>query len=163
MARKQNNDNQEVLVVTAAGLAEMQAELKDRLQKSKDIAYDIDEARKLGDLKENEPYADAMQRKEMNDARVDELNYLVSIAQVVEGSAEDIVSIGTQAEIQNLQTKAKKMVTLVGKAARESDPTSGKISIDSPLGKAINGIRVGGEFEVSLPAGIAKYKILRIA
>src|SRR5262245_26243615 len=114
MARKQN-DNQEVLMVTPAGLKEMQAELTDRINKSKDIAKDIDEARKLGDLKEKEPYADAMQRKEMNDARVDELTYLIGIAQVVESSNGDIISIGSVIEIQNTVTKTKRTVTLVGK------------------------------------------------
>jgi transcription elongation factor GreA len=164
MAKKQtSNDNAESLIVTPAGFAEMQAELEERLQRTIEIAHEIDEARKLGDLKENEPYIAAMQRKEMNDTRVEELKYLISIAQVVDNSGSvDIIGIGSKIEIENTANKAKRIIQLVGRqASQESNPVEGKISIDSPLGKALNGKKVGTEVEVQLPIGLVNYKIVR--
>lgn len=166
MAKKTNTqtqDQHEALIVTKDGLAELVAERDERLLKRDQIAKDIDEARRLGDLKENEPYAAAMQSKELNDTRLDELEYMISIAQVVESTDDSSVGIGTSVEIENTSNSSVRNVTLVGRqAAQESNPREGKISIDSPLGKALHMAKIGAMIEVDLPMGKAQYKVVRI-
>lgn len=162
MAKKQTQ--QDVLLVTQDGYNQMVAELEERLQKRDLIAQEIEEARKLGDLSENAPYTEAMSRKEINDARIDELTYLISIAQIIESDAKsNIVGIGNTVEIQREDEKTKRTVTLVGaQAAQEADPRENKISIDSPVGKALNMAQVGDKVVVELPLGEVTYKILRL-
>lgn len=164
MAKKvSSNQDAETLIVTQEGFAAMQAELEERIQKAQEIAKEIDEARQMGDLKENTAYHEAMQAKEFNDSRIDELEYLISIAQIVESQSKTVIGVGSTAEIERLDNKLKQTVTLVGKqVSQEADPLSGKISVDSPLGKALNGQSVGAEVKVELPRGVVTYKILRL-
>lgn len=159
------DDNQQnTLMVTSSGLEEMKKELQDRIQKQTEIATEIDEARQLGDLRENEPYQNAMQKKEINDARIEELEYMISIAQVVEGDHDGLVGIGSKVTIESSATKKDKVVTIVGReAAQEADPREGKVSIDSPIGSALIGHEVGDKVEVELPVGTVAYKIKKVA
>jgi transcription elongation factor GreA len=158
------NTNEDVLMVTQPGYDEMVAEIEERKGKRMEIAAEIDEARKLGDLSENEPYAVAMQKKEMNDARLDELEYLITIAQIVEGSDKSIAGIGSELEIRLKGASSSKLITLVGRqASQEADPREGKISIDSPLGSALNGSRKGDKVIVELPTGKAEYEVVKVA
>lgn len=162
---KKNSSNQDAdtLIVTQEGFAAMQTELAERTLKAQEIAKEIDEARQMGDLKENTAYHEAMQAKEFNDARIDELEYLLSIAQVVENQSKTVIGVGSTAEIERIDTKLKQTVTLVGRqVSQEADPISGKISIDSPLGKALNNQSVGSEVKLELPRGVVTYKILRL-
>ncbi|MBL8014949.1 MAG: transcription elongation factor GreA [Candidatus Doudnabacteria bacterium] len=164
-SNKSANSDKDVLIVSQQGYNEMTEELDYRIKVLRpQIADEIKQARDLGDLSENHPYTQAMQKKEMNDARIDELEYLISIAQISSASdADDVVTIGHTVEIQKVGGE-KKSVVLVGKSeTQQANPAEGKVSIDSPLGKAINMAKVGDTVVVSLPKGEAKYKILRIA
>lgn len=163
---KKNSSNQDadVLIVTPEGYAAMQAEREERLIKAQEIATRINDARQRGDLKENTEYHEEMQAKEFNDARIDELEYNLSIAQIVENQSKTVIGIGSTIEIERQDaTKEKQTVTLVGKqASQESDPIIGKVSIDSPIGKALNGQSVGAQVTVELPRGPVAYKILKL-
>jgi transcription elongation factor GreA len=157
-------EDQEVLMLTQQGYDKLVEELEHRKTVLRDeIASEIKQARDLGDLSENQAYADAMERKEMNEARIESLEYMISIAQVVSASTNDkIVNIGHTIEIQKVGGP-KKTVTLVGKeSTQEGNPAIGKISVDSPVGKALNMAQVGDTVNVKSPAGEVKYKILRI-
>lgn len=164
MAKKATqNQDADVLVVTPEGFAEMQKELDECIARATEIALEIDEARKMQDLKENAPYQEAMQRKERNDARMDELKYLISVAKVVENQSKTVVGVGSTVELERMDNKTLRTVTLVGKQlTSESQPTSGKISLESPLGKSIDGRMVGDVVTVVLPAGSAQFKIVKI-
>jgi transcription elongation factor GreA len=154
----------DTLFVTQAGYDEMVSELENRKGALRDeIAQQINAARDLGDLSENQAYSDAMERKELNDNRIDELEYLISIAEIIDASASDnFIGIGHTVEIQKVGGE-KRTVTLVGKeASQQADSTVGKISIDSPIGMALNSAQVGDTVAVKLPAGEVKYKILKM-
>ena len=156
--------DKDVLYVTQEGYDEMMRELEQRKGTLRDeIASQISAARDLGDLSENQAYSEAMERKELNDNRIDELEYMISIAEIIDASVEDnYIGIGHSIEIQKLGGE-KRVVTLVGKeAAQQADPTVGKISIDSPIGKALNSAQVGDTVSVNLPTGEVKYKILKM-
>src|SRR5262249_42839856 len=103
MAKKVTKTQKEkdVLFVTQAGYDEMLRELENRKGTLRDeIAQQISAARDLGDLSENQAYSDAMERKELNDNRIDELEYLISIAEIIDASAEDnVIGIGHTLEI----------------------------------------------------------------
>lgn len=159
-----NATTMDSLMVTASGMEEMLAEIEERKQKQIEIAKEIDEARRLGDLKENAPYQEAMQKKEINDARLEELEYKASIAQVVESGDNGIVGVGSVVEIESVKNSRTKTVTLVGRqAAQEADPREGKVSIDSPIGSALMGKKKGDEVEVDLPIGAVTYRIKKVA
>lgn len=162
---KTTASEQDVLIVTQAGYDALVQELNHRKDVVRvEIANEISQARDLGDLSENQAYASAMEKKEMNDARIDELDYLISIAQITDASQQDdVVAIGHTVDIQKIGGE-KRTIVLVGKAETgQASPAEGKISIDSPIGRAINMSRVGDIVDVKLPKGDVKYKILKIA
>ncbi len=157
-------EEEEVLMLTQSGYDQLVQELSHRKNVLRDeIANEIKLARDLGDLSENQAYADAMEKKEVNEARIESLEYMLSIAKVVSTSQDDkIVTIGHTIEIQKVGGDKKK-ITLVGKeSTQEANSSLGKISIDSPVGKALNMAQVGDTVSALLPAGEVKYKILRI-
>lgn len=166
-AKTNKNNEKDVLIVTQQGYDDMLKELDNRVTVLRaEIADEIKLARELGDLSENEPYAHAMQRKEMNDARIDELEYLISIAKVANSSdeADDVVVIGRTVELQKVSDGTKRTIVLVGKEeTQQANPSEGKVSVDSPIGKAVNLARVGQTVTVKLPSGEVDYKILRFA
>ncbi len=155
---------QEKLILTQEGYDELAKELKYRRDELRpEIAEDINTARDLGDLSENQAYTDAMERKELNDSRVDELDYLLSIAEVLDrrSAKGSLIGIGRTVQIQKVGGD-KRDVTLVGRSeSQQADPTEGKVSIDSPIGVALDGRQIGETVEVKLPLGIIQYKILK--
>ncbi len=161
--KKLNQQEVDILVVTQQGYEDMLQELNNRKEKVRlEIAEEISVARDLGDLSENQAYSDAMERKEMNDKRIDELEYLLSIAKVSEIEREEnVVTIGHKVEIRK-RGGDKKVVMLVGKEeSMEADPQAGKISVDSPVGKALNLAKVGDIVTVTLVNGdVVEYEVL---
>jgi transcription elongation factor GreA len=154
------------LMVTQERFDEMQAELKERVEVLRDqIALEISTARDLGDLSENQAYADAMNRKDINEARIEELEYLISIAQVIQSEGKaNAISIGSVVEVKKISDGKVRTITLVGKEeTQEADPRVGKVSIDSPLGSALVGRSQGDKVVVKLPAGDAEYQITKFA
>jgi transcription elongation factor GreA len=168
MARKKKvvaKQEQEVLLVTEDGYKEMTSELEYRTGELRtQIANEINEARNLGDLSENQAYTEAIERKNMNEARIEELEAMVTIAQIIQKDTTGTVGVGDTVDILNTRTNTKRTITLVGKGiSQEADPREGKISIDSPLGKALKGSKKGDVIKVELPIGISEYKITSVA
>lgn len=167
MARKKKTTTEEhdVLLVTQSGYDDMVGELNHRMNTLRDeIASEINEARNLGDLSENQAYSEAMERKNMNEGRIEELEQLISIAQIIQKSDSNTVGVGNTLDIKNLKTSSVRTITLVGKGiSQEADPRQGKISIDSPLGHALNGSKKGDVVKVDLPSGLVEYQIVSIA
>ena len=123
------------------------------------IAKIIDEARELGDLKENAEYHAAKDRQGLMEARINELGDLVGRAQVVDPSklAHQRVSFGSSVTLNDPDTDEEITYTIVG--GQESKPDNGLISIQSPLARVLLGKEEGDEVVVILPTGTKNYDI----
>jgi transcription elongation factor GreA len=136
---------------------EISQELEDRKFKvRKEISNQIREAKELGDLSENASYKEAREQESFNEARIEELERILREAKVVgEAHIADVVEIGDSVELTNGLS-----FELVDSS--QATPPA-KISIESPLGRAVFGRKVGDEFEVKLPDNkIQTYKIKKI-
>jgi len=123
------------------------------------IAKVIDEARELGDLKENAEYHAAKDKQGLMEARINELGDLVGRAQVVDPSklAHQRVSFGSTVTLTDIATDEELVYTIVG--GQESNPDKGLISIQSPLARVLVGKEEGDSVEAKLPAGEKTYDI----
>jgi transcription elongation factor GreA len=119
----------------------------------------LDEARQLGDLKENAEYHAAKEKLALIDIRIGELNDVITKAVVVDPSilTHDRVSFGSTIKLIDIDTDDIFEYTIVG--ACESDPSNGKISFNSPLAKQLLGKTQGVEVKVTLPSGTKEYEI----
>lgn len=165
MATKKAKNESNVPTITLAAFNELKAELENRENVLRlEIAEEIAAARELGDLSENHAYTDAMEKKELNENRIAELESLLAIAKVVEEEKvqNNFVNVGDSVEIQNLVNNEKRVVTIVGSSdTKAANPAEGKISTDSPIGKAVYNSKIGDTVEVQLPNRVLKYKILK--
>ena len=123
------------------------------------IAKIIDEARELGDLKENAEYHAAKDKQGLMEARILELGDLVGRAQVVDPSklAHERVSFGSTVTLTDTTTDEELVYTIVG--GQESDPESGLISIQSPMARELMGKKEGDEIRINLPSGKREFDI----
>jgi transcription elongation factor GreA len=125
-------------------------------------AKDIEEARQLGDLKENAEYHAAREQQQHLMRREAELSDILSRAVVIDPSksAHAKVSFGSTVTLIDVDTDEEVTYTIVG--TPEANVEKGLISYNSPLAKAIIGKEVGDEVEVRLPAGVVTYEIDKI-
>ena len=147
--------------LTAEGLAQIKAELEQLTGPRRvELAARLRSAIQMGDLSENADYHKAKEDQGFLEGRIQELEYLVRNAVVIEKSAnQDIVSVGSHVTIQEADDPAE-TYHMVG--PKEADPRNGRISHESPIGRALVDRRVGDEVEVETPAGKIKFKILKI-
>ena len=122
----------------------------------------IEEARAHGDLSENAEYHAAKDRQGLLERRISELAYKVANAEVIEADnlAKDRVRFASRVSLENVETGELVAYQLVG--PEESDIEKGKISISSPLGKALMGKRAGEEVVLMAPAGKRQYELVEI-
>jgi transcription elongation factor GreA len=115
-------------------------------------------ARHAKDFRENAPLDAAREKQALNEARIKEIESILKHAQIVEsnGGGEGI-NIGSTIVVRNLKTEREQTFTIVH--PREVNPTAGKISVESPVGKAVLGRGEGDEVEVQAPAGTMRLKI----
>ena len=127
------------------------------------IAKVIDEARELGDLKENAEYHAAKDKQGLMEARIAELTDIVGRAQVVDPSTlpHTRVSFGSTVHLVDQNTDEEVSYTVVG--GTESNPTKGLISIQSPMARALIGKEEGDEVSLVLPSGKKTYDIEEIS
>jgi len=127
------------------------------------IAAVIDEARAQGDLKENAEYHAAKDEQGLMEARIAELTDLVGRAQVVDPSilTNERISFGSTVELIDQDTDEAIIYTIVG--GQESNPSKGRISIASPMAKALLGKEEGDEVSLSLPLGNKTYDIEEVS
>jgi transcription elongation factor GreA len=153
-----------VAYYTEEGLQKLKEELHQlRTVERKTVIKAIAEARDKGDLSENAEYDAAKDAQGLLEVRIGKLEEVISNARLVDMSQLDIskVSILTTVKIKNLKNNAEMKYTLV--AENEADLKSGKISIDSPIGKGLVGKRVGDKVDVTVPAGIIPFQIMEIS
>ena len=141
--------------------------LKDELNQLKDIerpkaSNTIGEARDKGDLSENAEYDAAKEAQGMLEMKISKLEEVLSNARVIDESQLDLskVLVLSKVKIKNLNNQMQLHYTLV--AESEADLKSGKISVNSPIGKGLLGKKVGEVAEVMVPNGTIKFEIISI-
>ncbi len=148
--------------LTKQGLEKIEGQLKELRAQKRQLSVEIGKARELGDLRENGEYHAARERLQQVLQKIGELESKLAHVNVVDPSQlkTDAAVLGTQVKVKDLTTSKEETYILVG--PDESDPAAGKISIESPLGKAFLGHKVKEEVTVTLPGGSRPYKILAI-
>ena len=154
--------NDQPLYLTTAGSVRLRAELEELKGPQRDaIAHRLRAAIQMGDLSENADYHKAKEDQGFLEGRIQELEYLLKNAIIVEEQKAgcEVVAIGCQVTIQEGDYEPE-IYLLVG--AKEADPRGGRISNESPIGRALMGKNVGDVVSVEAPAGAITLKILKI-
>jgi len=153
----------EKIPMTAAGHAALVAEHKRRTSKDRPaIIQAISEARAHGDLSENAEYHAAKEQQSHNEGRIMELESILALADIIDVSkiSGSTVKFGATVTIVNEDTDQEKTWQIVGDP--EADASAGRISISSPIARALIGKEVGDSIEVTAPGGAHAYEILDI-
>ena len=150
-------------ILTYEGLKKLEDELQDlKVVKRKEVADKIREAREQGDLSENAEYDAAKDEQRDIEARIEEIEKILKNAEVVveEDVNLDQINIGCSIRILDMEFDEELEYKIVG--STEANSLKGKISNESPVGKALIGKKIGDTAEVDTQAGTLKYKVLEI-
>ena len=148
--------------ISREGLAALEAELAELENDGRRaIADRIRTARDFGDLKENAEYHDAKEAQAHLETKILRLRALRDNAVVVEAGSGDEVALGVAVTVRDVESGRERVHTMV--SAAESDPASGKLSIDSPLGRALTGARVGDQVTFDAPRGQRQLEVVALA
>ena len=150
-------------ILTYEGLKKYEEELQElKVVKRREVAEKIKEAREQGDLSENAEYDAAKDEQRDIEARIEELEKILKNAEVVDEDEVDLgrINIGCQVKILDLEYKDELSYKIVG--STEANSLKGKISNESPVGKALMGKKVGDVITVETPAGSFQYQVLEI-
>lgn len=146
---------------------EEQDKLKEQIdylknEKRKEIAEKINVARGYGDLSENSEYDAAKAEQAENEEHLKELEHRLKYSKVVDSDSHDgkTVNVGVTVKVKSVELGSEMLLTLTG--AIGADPMNGKISVESPVGKALLGQKVGSTVVADTPTGGKKFKILEI-
>ena len=153
----------EKLPITAAGHVALEEELKQRQAVERPrIIEAIAEARSHGDLSENAEYHAAKESQSLNEGRIAELEDKLARAEVIDVSklSGGKVKFGATVVLVDEDTEEKKTYQIVGD--QEADVKSGRISISSPIARALIGKEVGDAIEVNAPGGARGYEVLEV-
>jgi transcription elongation factor GreA len=149
--------------ITATGFARLEEELKTRQQQERPrIIQAISEARGHGDLSENAEYHAAKEAQGMNEARISELESLIGRAEIIDLSklSGTTVKFGALVTLLDEDTEQKRVYQIVGEP--EADVRAGRVSITSPVARALIGKTVGDSVEVNSPGGAKSYEITAV-
>ena len=149
----------EKVPMTAQGLADLEEDLKRLKEERPLISKAIGVAREHGDLSENADYHAAKERQGLVEAKLKEIEGLISHAQVIDPStlSGDTVKFGATVMVVDEETDEESTYRIVG--SREADAKSGSLSVTSPLAKALIGKAIGDSVEVTTPKGHKFYEI----
>lgn len=159
MAEKEERE----IILTKEGLEKLENELETlKSSRREEVAERIKQAIAFGDISENSEYEDAKNEQAFIEGRILSLEKTLKNARLMTADEirTDVVSLGAKVTLKQVSSGREVNVTLV--ASVESKLKDGKISDESPVGKAIMGQRVGTEVAVEAPAGIMKYKIVKV-
>ncbi|KPJ85396.1 hypothetical protein AMJ57_03230 [Parcubacteria bacterium SG8_24] len=152
--------DQEPVYISAAGLDKLKKELDTLMTgRRREVARRIEKAREMGDLRENAEYHEAKDEAAFIEGRIAELKAMIGRAVIVEGGRSDTVNIGSRVQVSYGDGKEK---TFVISGSTEADPLQGRISNESPIGRALMGRGVGDEVIVEVPSGATTYTIKKI-
>ncbi len=150
-------------ILTYEGLRKYEDELHElKVVRRKEVAEKIKEARELGDLSENAEYDAAKDEQRDIETRIEELEKILKNAEVVVEDEVDVnkISIGCKVKILDIEYNEEVEYKIVG--STEANSLKGKISNESPVGKALLGAKKGQTVSVETQAGTIKYKVLAI-
>ena len=141
-------------LITKEGLEKMQKELEDlRTTKRAEVAQRLKEAIAMGDLSENSAQA-------FLEGRIVQLEQQIRTAQIIVKGKKNRIDVGSTVTIEDMEEYVKETVTIVGSA--ESNPFEGRISNESPVGRALVGAKAGDIVEADAPNSVIKYKVISI-
>jgi transcription elongation factor GreA len=147
--------------LTQQGVDELKKELGELVALRSEIANRIKTAREFGDLSENMEYRAARQDQERNEARIAEIEHILSNVQIITAPSSDSkVMLGATVKLKSAAGK-EKVFQVVGTV--EADPLNGKISDESPIGHALMGKKEGEKIEIKTPAETTTYNIVDIS
>jgi len=147
--------------ISAEGMAEAEAELKHRREvKRAEIVFAIKEAREDGDLKENAEYHAAREEQGLNESRIRVLEHHLAKAEVREGPSGGSAGIGSRVSYRDRGGDKVSEVTLVHPL--ESNVAEGKVSVESPVGKALLNAAEGDQVELETARGLKQLEILSV-
>lgn len=151
------------MLITSEGLKKLEEELEEaKTIKRREVAERIKQALAFGDISENSEYDEAKNEQAWLEERISKLESMLRNAKVIDEDdlSKDVVNVGLKVSLEDLDYNEKFEYTIVGSA--EADPCEGKISNESPVGKALIGKKVDDIVSVEVPDGIARYKVLSI-
>lgn len=147
--------------LTESGIAELKKELEHAIAERSAIAERIKTAREFGDLSENAEYQTARLEQEKNDGRINELEHILANVEVIKAPKGDSkIQLGSTVILKGKDGKTKEF-QVVGTV--EADPLAGKISDESPIGKALFGKQVGEAVEIKTPVETMAYTVASIS
>ena len=161
--RPEDRKLMEKIPMTDAGYSTLETELKHRQQVERPrIIQQITEARGHGDLSENAEYHAAKETQSLNEGRIAELEDKISRAEVIDVSklSGDTITFGATVTLVDEDTDEKKAWQIVGET--EADAKAGRISITSPLARALIGKAKGASVEVNAPGGAKAYEVKKV-
>ena len=150
-------------LLTYEGLKKLEDELQDlKVVKRKQIAQKIKEAREQGDLSENAEYDAARDEQRDIEARIEQIEKILKNAEVVVEDEVDLdkINVGCKVKVLDVEFDEEEEFKIVGSS--EANSLGGKISNESPVGKALLGAKVGDTVRVETQAGMIEYKVLEI-
>ena len=150
-------------LLTYAGLKSLEDELHDlKVVRRKEVAQKIKEAREQGDLSENAEYDAAKDEQRDIEARIEEIEKILKNAEVVVEDEVDLdkISVGCKVKVHDCEYDEDMEFKIVG--STEANSLQGKISNESPVGKALIGAKVNDVVQVEMPSGVMEYKVLEI-
>ena len=150
-------------ILTSEGLKKLEDELDDLIVvKRKEVAQKIKEAREQGDLSENAEYDAAKDEQRDIEARIEEIEKILKNAEIVDEDEVNIdtINIGCQVRILDCEFEEELTYKIVG--STEANSLKGKISNESPVGRALIGKKVGEMVSVETQVGTVQYKVLDI-
>ena len=150
-------------ILTYEGLKKLEDELHNlKVVRRKEVAGKIKEAREQGDLSENAEYDAAKDEQRDIEARIEEIEKILKNAEVVVEEEIDLdkISVGCKVKVFDCEFEEEMDFKIVG--STEANSLKGKISNESPVGRALIGAKVGDVVDVETPGGMAQYKVLEI-
>ncbi|MCD7905091.1 MAG: transcription elongation factor GreA [Clostridiales bacterium] len=151
------------IILTSEGKLKLEEELQHlKVVRRAEVAVKIKEARAQGDLSENAEYDAAKEEQAEIESRITQIQNMLKKAEIINEDAFDkgVVNLGNKVKIYDNDFEEEDVYTIVGSA--EADPMKGKISNESPIGRALLGHKPGDEVPVETPDGIITIKVLEI-
>lgn len=152
------------VLLTDEGLKKLEAELDElKTVKRKEIAEKIKVALSFGDLSENSEYDEAKNEQAIVEARIASIENTLKNVKVINEDelSTEIIHVGSKVKVRDVGFDDVCDYKIVGSS--EADPVNGRISDESPVGKALVGHRVGDVVEVETPAGVTSFEVLEIS
>ncbi len=144
-------DLTEPVLLTPEGLEKLKRDLEVALQRRAEAGERLKEAFQPGDIEDNPEYEQAKEEVGMLESRIYELQEMIGRAQIIRDTHSSVAAPGSTIEVVDHEGGATETYHLVG--AVESDPSAGRISVDSPVGRALVGHKKGDKVTVSVPSG----------